>query len=311
MNTANDSNRRFLRRVGAAVLAGILTAPGALSAREVTGAAFLKTGIGARALGLGIFWNPAGMFGVQDKTLSVSHFRYLSDNDMSSLAYAHPTRRGVWGVGVIYLSQGILEGRADDRTGTGSFHASDAMGAVSYSRRLNAELDAGLNLKHVRQRIGSAKAAGAALDAGLIYRTPVPRLDAGLSLQNLGTSMKFYEEPYKMPLSAAAGLSYVPISVLRVNLDVKRLIHDGLMRESLGMEFRALPNLTLRTGYATPMVTGASYGRIVDPSFRSSGGIAGFSAGLGFSFRAVRLDYSFTPDDDLGGSQRVSLDTRF
>src|SRR5437879_7830560 len=88
-----------------------------------SGASFLKLGVGARALGLGsaytsiaddataLHWNPAGLSRISRKEISAMHAQLFADTRFDFLGYAHPTPKGTFGIGAVYLSQGELEGR--------------------------------------------------------------------------------------------------------------------------------------------------------------------------------------------------------
>ena len=96
-------------------------APAINSNAGTTGFNFLKIGVGARAAALGgantalsgdieaAASNPASLFGVSDRTASLSLTSYLVDSEAGFLSLAVPGEDRVWGVAVNYFTHGDLQ----------------------------------------------------------------------------------------------------------------------------------------------------------------------------------------------------------
>lgn len=182
------------------VLFACLVAASPASAQRVSkyGADFLAGGVGARALAMGgaqvglssdvhsVYWNPAGLQGMERAGLSYMHaerFAGIVSFDYGSAAMALSDRSTV---GVAYFRSGVNdikntldawdpvrgEPRPDPSSHITTFSAADHAFFVSYARRLRPGLDAGVTAKIIRRTIGSfAGAWGYSFDLGLRYGT--------------------------------------------------------------------------------------------------------------------------------------------
>ncbi|MEW6556942.1 MAG: UPF0164 family protein [Elusimicrobiota bacterium] len=114
-----------------------------LPASSNTGASFLNIGTSARATSLGgayvavandasaINYNPAGLSQLNRSEIVGQHTEWISDIRHDFLAGAFPLRNSTVGFSVIYLSQGKIEGRDENRNITNSFSAYDT--ALTFS----------------------------------------------------------------------------------------------------------------------------------------------------------------------------------
>lgn len=201
-----ESLRESLKCLLAAVLlAAIIFAPAA--AQE--SAAFLKLGMGARAIALGgaytaladdanaLYWNPAGLAGLDRAETTMTHAQMFLGDSYDALSFSVPlgvgervrqedheswrghrtatayyresVPRGVLGFGLTRLAQADQEGRDENRRKTGGFDSSDMALTVGYARPLLRGLQGGFALKRITSRIGDAGASAIALDFGAVY----------------------------------------------------------------------------------------------------------------------------------------------
>ena len=106
--------RRLVRAlVSFLALSGVVLAPGqALAAAGKPGFAFLKVGIGARAMGMGsayvaladdptaVYWNTAGLAGSEDAQVTVMHNEWIQDFRQEFAAVSRPLGKGAAGFGI-------------------------------------------------------------------------------------------------------------------------------------------------------------------------------------------------------------------
>jgi long-subunit fatty acid transport protein len=300
-----------------ALLSLLLLLPASSYAAET--AAFLKLGVGARAIGMGgaytavaddvhaLAWNPAGLSGMSKRELGATHAELAAETRYDFVGYAQPTKYGTFGGAATYLSQGTIQGRDANGAPTGGFSASDQAVSFGFASRLAAGYKLGANVKYIRSSIAETSAQSFALDLGGQYaltglRGPgVPLF--GLSVLNIGPGMKFLDQTSQLPLTFAAGLGYrLPMGLI-VAMDYKQRPHSNDSEISVGTEYALLSNFALRAGYGSARSYNSNTGGL--------GSLNGFATGLGFKFSAYSLDYSFTPMGELGNVQRFSLGARW
>lgn len=300
-----------------ALLSLFLVLPGVARADET--AAFLKIGVGARALGMGgaysaiandinaMGWNPAGLSRMTRSELGFSHAQLAADTRYDFMGYAAPTAYGVLGAAGTYLNQGAIEGRDENGKTGGGYSASDSVMSLSYATIFNGPLNAGGNFKLIQSRIANASAQSYAFDFGGQYTLPLkgpgtPLL--GLAVLNLGPGMRFMDQTAHLPLTLVGGVGYrLPVGLTLV-ADFKHRPYEDSNEISVGTEYALFSNFALRTGYASVKAqTGVASG--------SMGLINGFAAGFGIKVMSYSLDYSMTPAGELGNVQRLSLGMKF
>jgi hypothetical protein len=308
------------------ILAAVFAAWAAHGSAETTGASFLKIGAGARALGMGsaftaaaddataLFWNPAGLAGLSSRQVTAMHTDWITDVRFDHLAYAHPLagRGTTIGLGVAHLSQGRLDSRDENRASRGTFHARDAAVTLGLSRAVRPGTQLGANVKYIDQQIEREKAAGWAVDLGGLQQVS-KTISLGLSVQNLGPSMRFVEEGYRLPLSVTGGASWRLTHAFVTDVDVRHLVYEKKTSVSVGTEFWVMNRIALRSGYLSSL--GGSSGRFVSSSesaaSRLSSSLTGMHMGLGLKIYSGQMDYALTPSGEFGSAHRLSLSYRF
>jgi hypothetical protein len=196
----------------------------------LTGAAFLKVGVGARAAGLGsayttatgdatqMFWNPAGITLDRGMQATINHNQWIADLDHLALGV---TRKfgdfGTIGIGVVSLG---VSGIASDRdvvpdfiqgftpfdTNTGSYDYQDLAVGISWARDVTNKLSMGLTGKLISQSIDDESATAYALDLGAIYSIGFRGARIGARLNNLGSDIDFFDrQSAPLPLIFSIG----------------------------------------------------------------------------------------------------------
>lgn len=154
---------------------------------------FLSIGVGARALGMSNafvslandatagYWNPAGLPRLQaNAQIALMHTQYfagIAQYDYGTLAFNNESGNALgiswirFGVDDIPDTSELIDSEGNinyDRIR--SFSASDNALLLSWGRRINPQLNVGINAKIIRRTAGTfAGAWGFGLDAGIIY----------------------------------------------------------------------------------------------------------------------------------------------
>jgi len=300
-----------------------------------TTAPFLKLAPDPRAAAMGeaftagadeasaIFFNPAGLAGLDHMSVQLSQAFYVADISYQFIGYAQPlsalfhqfetgpgrlpdvTRLPDWGVlglSALYVNTGSIDKVDNTGASLGSFTPSDLAASAAYARRFG-DLDLGVTAKFVESKIASTAQTFAA-DAGVRWRTTLAERPLALAaaVRNAGGSLKYQSEAEPLPLTVALGSAWRPSDSVLVDLDLS-LPNDNKAVVGLGAELTQPVNpdmkAAFRLGYRT-LDTDAGLG-----------GLTGLSAGAGLSFDFFRVDYAWVPFGTLGNSHRIGLTFRF
>jgi len=208
MNQKNRSARKN-GRVAAVVLV-ILAVMNPAAAQTVSGvgttaAAFLKIGVGGRALGMGeavatqaedvtaLYWNAAGLSNIDRPQVLINHFDYIVDMSFEYAGVALPVRNiGTFGFFFSYLGMPDIERTTVTYPeGTGEMvRANSFATGISFGRALTDRFSIGGTAKMVKETLWHSTASGLAADIGVQYRTFFKNLRIGMSISNFGSDMK-------------------------------------------------------------------------------------------------------------------------
>lgn len=301
-----ESMKRFL--VVLFVVSCLVLPTSSLAEDGTAGLAFLKLGVGARAIAMGdaytavggdamsMYWNPAGTVSVDGIDVGLMHAEWFQDIRYEFVGAAKSDGSQGFGLSVVGLYMDDLERREGPTSEPiGHFGVFDFAFTGNYSRRLTESFDVGCSVKYLHQKIDTEVADGVAADLGAIYRFPmVTGLSAGVSVQNLGPQMSFIEEKFDLPVLFRVGAAYgTPVPALNGDLLLSSdavVPGDGDTKAHFGIEFEYAKMFALRAGYRTGWDN------------------QDISVGFGAKVRGVRIDYAYVPFySDLGDTHRVSL----
>lgn len=292
---------------------------------------FLMLGADARGAAMGgamaaaaedatsIYWNPAGLAGLEYRQATLSHAIYFQSVFHEFIAYAQPVpsilgedegRRhranqfGAVGVSAMYLNGGNMT--EVDNTGAetgGNFTPHDLAVTVAWGASITRMLDIGLGLKFVNSAIEESATTGAA-DLGARFRFRLVNMPAALSLSahDLGGTLKYLNQADPLPMRAKAGFMLRPFDYWLITSDIT-WPKDKAAYPAFGTEVR-LPTwersaVFLRAGYSART------------SRQALQTLTGISAGAGLQFSWLTIDYSWTPFGVLEDAHRFSFSTRF
>lgn len=254
------------------------------------GANFLKIGVSARASAMGeafagiaddvssIYYNPAGLTQIKQKTTAFMHTEWLEEVNYEFLAYAEPyTPKKTLGLSLNYLGMNKMAGKDINNVVTGDFEAGDFALGITYAQAVNDKISAGANLKFIQQKLEEEISSCVAVDVGILYKKD--NISLGACVSNLGTKIKFIKEKEKLPLNLRLGLGYKLLdNRVILALDINQPI-DNDINFGVGTEYQVTNNLFIRAGYNSRNDLGNSV-----------------SAGCGFKIRNFQVDYGFLPD---------------
>ena len=147
--------------LAACILLSTLTPAAAINPNAgTTGFNFLKIGVGTRAAALGgayaavsgnieaSAWNPAGLFGLSERTAALAYNSYFVDSQAGFASIAAPKGSRVHALSVHYVSYGDLWHTDAKGRDLGTFSATDLAAYLSIAQQLGADwLAVGANLK--------------------------------------------------------------------------------------------------------------------------------------------------------------------
>ncbi len=272
------------------------------------GLAFLKLGVGARAIGMGdaytavagdassVYWNPAGIMNVESVDVTLMHSEWFQDIRYEYAGGVRSYGDYAVGVGVVGLYMDDLE-RRDGPTAEpiGHFGVFDFAITGTYARRLTDNLNVGGSVKYLSEKIDDVTATGFAVDLGGRYDVPnFEGLSAGIAVLNLGPQMKFIEDGFDLPVMYKLGAALdVPFDALNGDVVIAAdavMPAGGDTKVHFGLEYEFADMIALRFGY------------------RSGWDNHNVSMGLGVKVSNFRLDYAIVPFySELGDTHRVSL----
>lgn len=294
---------------------------------------FLRLGVGARAVAMGeaysavaddagaVYWNPAALTRIPKRSALLAHDRYLDSISFDYASYVQSLKTyGAVGGAIEYLSADSVAQTDIAGVETGRYSPNDLALALAYAYRFRENpvysedddrprdemtfLDGysvGFAAKFVRSQIG-ARSQTETYDVGLLSPEMWERrLRLAFVAQNIGGILRFDQEDFPLPFALKAGLSLAPAQdwLCAIEGVVPR---DGKSYGALGVE-RRFPFKKDWVFFGRAGLNSSVIGE--------TGGISGFSAGLGASYGGYSIDYALVPMGSLGISQQMSLTAKF
>lgn len=282
--------------------------------------AYLKMGVGARAIGMGsaftavandstaAFWNPAGLAKLKDSEASFMHANLTDDRDYNFLNYAHRLNKNGKDNGTVAISHirfgidGIPETREhQDGTGAwvpdtdaagnvkiyGYFEDKETETFVSYGRKVSDKFYAGANLKYLDHKLFNAGAHSWGLDFGFMYDCN-EKTTLGLSVRDIGESMDWSTGAKDdVPVTTTFGVAHKYNDKLLISADLNK-VKDMDLKLFAGIEYKIHDKVDLRIGSHDKDLT----------------------LGASFKLDTWRFDYSYA-DETLGDAHRISASKTF
>jgi len=248
-----------------------------------------------------LYFNPAGLGATERPEVTMVHNDWFGLTDYEYLAFSCPVEVGEGGglgASLSYLTTGdLLRTTVADPNGlnSGEFSASDMMFAIGYGQRIGEKFYIGGTYRYIRERIWSYSANASAFDIGVRVE-PVERLHLGASIRFLGSDITLNQRGDDLPTTFSGGISYqFPIlsNNLLIAVDAIKPNDEGTYG-AIGAEYELGEFAVIRGGYSSKNDIGN-----------------GLTCGVGLrDGQNWFFDYSYTPQGDLGQTNRISLTYR-
>ncbi|MDR9447519.1 MAG: PorV/PorQ family protein [Balneolaceae bacterium] len=310
-----------------------------VSNKGTVAAPFLELGVNARAEAMGgayvaqygnvdmMYWNPAGLMGVDGIGLSFSNIEWLAETSFQYAAATVPLYSINSMLGVSFTTLGVPQQEVRDYDGslTGErYDARDFALGLTFATALTEKISVGGSAKYIHQRIWSEKAIGLALDFGIHYQTPVEGLSMGTSLSNFGGNMSMEGKNLKEiidPDPINQGVNDIPVSYETMDYPLPQLFRFGLAYQKEFGEIQTITavdvmhptastesiNLGTELGFKNLLFLRAGYQNLFE-----RGQVNGLTLGAGVLARIqskqhIQFDYAWSDWGRLGRAHRVSM----
>lgn len=170
------------------------------------GGQFLKIPIGGRGVGMGgafssvvddasaIYWNPAGLYGVDNTQVYVAHSTWFGDftNNFASAVVSVADHYRIAAFVQTFGANDIPVTTINRPEGTGSFYSVNDMAiGLSFAGALTSQFTFGVTAKYVQNAFETVSANGVAFDVGTQYDTELKGIKLGFSIMNLSTETSY------------------------------------------------------------------------------------------------------------------------
>lgn len=313
----------------------------------LTGAAFLKVGVGARAVAMGsavtsipedinqFFWNPAGIAMSNNQwQVTFTHNRWIADLSHNAAAVGHDFGNiGTFAIGFISLGVSDIEADRDVVPSflAGSFTPFDTETGATYdyldlalqltwARNFTDRLSLGTSFKIISQNIDSESATAFAFDFGAIYKIGFRNATIGARINNLGKDLKFFDIGAPLPLNFSIGASISLYSNENNNIvimadatkpqDSDQLIFTG-GEYTFGDFFSVRGGWKFNYSGVDDTKRNEFDGEIIDVPRTEEGFSVGGGLKVPISDNEAKLDYAYTEFGILDSVHRFSLSVTF
>lgn len=313
-------------RPAALALAAVLAAsPASAGEAGRTAAVFLKRPLGARAAAMGGAHaavldpgaeapqhNPGGLARVPRPALSTSYLNGYGGVTHGHATYAHPTRLGVFGAGLLYFNAGDIDLNLSDGTRKRVVSERDLAWTGSYALALPGGLSVGATYRYLRLDLAeTVHAVSHQGDAGAQWRTPLKGLSLGAALQYWGPDIVFEEagDPPPKTFRYGAALRFPDVDATKVDPSVDLAAFDMTVAADLVQTLYedASPRAGVELGLTPSLLSRVAlrFGHVFKRQAEGTTFGAGFKAGR-YSF-----DYGYGDAKELKGLSSVTFSVEF
>ncbi len=200
----------------------LCTASVASAQESRTAFSFLRLPVSAHAAALGgdnislveddamlAMHNPALLYNVGDKTLSLGYMHYMEGVKVAGAAFNKTWgSRASWGVSAQYIDYGSMTETTYDWQQTGTFTAKDIAVGGTLAYDLGSNFTGGITARMLSSHIGQYSSLAAVVDLGLNYYNPESELSISAVVRSLGGQLEAYDDDFeRMPTDLQVGLT--------------------------------------------------------------------------------------------------------
>ena len=257
-----------------------------------------------------IFYNPAGIYSLENKPASFSYVSHLLDINSASLSYSQEVADlGRFAAGIQYINYGDFVEADEVGNKLGNFGAGDFAFLIGYANQLGENFNYGANIKYIYSSLATQSSVGLAVDLGLQYVFPDDGWTIGFSALNMGSQLSsYFEKNEKLPVDLRIGftkkLAHMPFkfygSFNKLN-EKQDKIWEHFSQFTFGGEFQFSKAMQFRLGYNNEQRK--------ELKLDTSAGLAGFNLGLGILISDYKVDYAFSSMGLIGGIHRIGIST--
>ncbi len=272
-----------------------------------TGLAYLKLGIGARSIAMGeafsslsddgtaFIYNPARMNANENGNVTAMFNKTMLDMTTNYVGAKFRIKKFGIGIGLLKTTISDIEVRNTPGAPLDKFNADNFSGGISLSYEVYKNLAVGITGKLLYEKIYIDEASGFGMDFGANYL--YDNFSFAAVLSNVGSMNALKNSETKMPTSLRFGASYIYKKnnlSLTGAVDGYKVLDGGNFHGHFGAEGGYKDFVFLRAGYMS------GYDN------------KGFTAGVGFKYKSLYLDYAFQPySTGFGSGNSLSLGYNF
>lgn len=247
-----------------------------------------------------VLFNPAGIPMIRNNIISFTHFASFADTNYEYMSFVYPYKP--WGVGGSLLYDYTMNFPEIDPSGReiGQVNNYDLLATLAAGYMIMPGLSVGAEVKYYKSILLTYARDGFAFGFGALWKLmEEPDLYIGCAVQNLGGQTAYESVPDELPALMTVGLGlkhrFSEVINITADADISRILVN-----------RYFPDIG----------AGAELG-FYDIVFISAGfGLKqeGDTVSMGVGFRAMdsfRISYALQPFENLGATQRLSLDMMF
>ncbi|MFA5859560.1 MAG: hypothetical protein WC955_10925 [Elusimicrobiota bacterium] len=236
--------------------------------------------------------NPAGLYGVYNRSLNLYCTRILSDTYLMSLSYAFPVSTGsVIAINYLALETGDIKQTNALAEEVGSFNACQSGLVLTYMHALPTGA-VGANLKVINDLIFNHSAYGYGLDIGYIFSYN-SNTAFGFMFQNIIApvlSLNNKEEKYALNLKTGMSHTfYRGIFTVLFDVITESIFNNTVIYGLAGIEARIGKYFDIRCGINHKSI----------------------SLGFGVGYNDAAVDYAYSVHELLGGMHHVSINWQY
>lgn len=269
-------------------------------------------------------------FGTDDRVVIYAHAKreltfmhaallpeLAEDVNYEYISYVQNTENwGTLGGNITFISYGTIQRTGEQGELLGEISPYEAALTLSYGTRMGNRLALGLGAKFIYSHLsdqgagkerGSGTGSSFAIDAGVIYKTPLKRLTLGAAVTNLGPNVSYIDVDQSDPLprNLALGFAYkifdTPYNKLTAVGEInKELVDVGGIGNIVS---QAVKNVGVEYWYANYVALRAGY------IYDKVGDIKTSTFGAGLRISLLRVDFAYVPAKQnvaLANTTRIS-----